>query len=87
MSDSARLVGQASSSNFRAADRVQHALALPFYLVEPVVIAVDLVLLVSVSAISGIGYHWLFLNRVPNFSPYIGIGAGLPQTIRRRASV
>jgi len=46
----------------------------PFHLVEPVVFVVDFVLVVGMSVLTGVGYHWLFLNRVPDFTPYVAIG-------------
>jgi len=46
----------------------------PFNFVEPVVFVVDFVLVVGMSVLTGVGYHWLFLNRVPDFTPYVAIG-------------
>lgn len=55
--------------------RISRSLALPFYLIEPAVITTDVLLIIAASVASGIGYHWLFLGRVPNAVPYIAIGA------------
>ena len=38
---------------------------LPYHLVEPGVLVVDLILVVAISLIAGIGYNWLFLDVVP----------------------
>jgi Undecaprenyl-phosphate glucose phosphotransferase len=49
-------------------------LSLPIRFVEPIVIAVDCVLVVSLSILTGIGYHWFFLHYVPNATPYVAVG-------------
>jgi Undecaprenyl-phosphate glucose phosphotransferase len=49
-------------------------LSLPIRFVEPTVIAVDCILVVSLSILTGIGYHWLFLDYVPSATPYLGVG-------------
>ena len=54
---------------------IRHRLALPFQFVEPVVIAVDFILLLCASVIAGIGYHWFVLGGIPNAGPYVAIGA------------
>jgi Undecaprenyl-phosphate glucose phosphotransferase len=59
----------------RTATLLHDRLALPYYLVEPAVLATDFVLLVSASIIAGIGYHWIFLNSIPDPRPYVAIGA------------
>jgi Undecaprenyl-phosphate glucose phosphotransferase len=64
-----------SSIGRRAALRIHDRLALPYYFVEPVVLAVDFVLVVGASVLAGIGYHWIFLNIVPSAGPYVAIGA------------
>jgi Undecaprenyl-phosphate glucose phosphotransferase len=64
-----------SSIGRRAALRIHDRLALPYYLVEPIVLAVDFVLVVGASVLAGIGYHWIFLNSVPSAGPYVAIGA------------
>jgi hypothetical protein len=38
------------------------------------VLAVDFVLSVCASIVAGIGYHWIFLNRIPDPGPYLAIG-------------
>lgn len=73
MSDGVHAVAHVSSSGSRT--RPRHPLALPFDLIEPVVCAVDVVLIVAASVVSGVGYHWFFLNYVPNVSSYVLIGA------------
>ena len=64
-----------SSIDRRAALRIHDRLTLPYYFVEPVVLAVDFVLLVGAGVLAGIGYHWIFLNSVPSAAPYVAIGA------------
>jgi undecaprenyl-phosphate galactose phosphotransferase/putative colanic acid biosynthesis UDP-glucose lipid carrier transferase len=59
----------------RAALRGHGRVALPFYFIEPAVLAVDFILLVCASALAGIGYHWIIFNGIPNVTPYIAIGA------------
>jgi len=38
---------------------------LPYHLVEPIVFAVDIILVVVVSLLAGIGYNWFFLGLIP----------------------
>jgi Undecaprenyl-phosphate glucose phosphotransferase len=64
-----------SSIGRRAALRIHDRLALPYYFVEPVVLAVDFILVVGASVLAGIAYHWIFLNSVPSAGPYVAIGA------------
>jgi Undecaprenyl-phosphate glucose phosphotransferase len=40
-------------------------LRLPYRLVEPAVLTVDIILVVAVSLLAGIGYNWFFLGRIP----------------------
>jgi undecaprenyl-phosphate galactose phosphotransferase/putative colanic acid biosynthesis UDP-glucose lipid carrier transferase len=47
---------------------------LPFHLVEPAVFAADFVLIVGISLLTGLGYHRIFLNLVPDIEPYVAIG-------------
>src|SRR6516225_7905179 len=63
------------SSIGRRATVFRDRLALPHYLVDPAVLAVDFALLVCASIVAGIGYHWIFLNQVPDPGPYVAIGA------------
>jgi Undecaprenyl-phosphate glucose phosphotransferase len=69
-----RALGEASSGS-RTTARIRDRLAVPFYCVEPAVLAVDFVLLIAASLCAGIGYHWIFLDYVPHVGPYIAIGA------------
>jgi Undecaprenyl-phosphate glucose phosphotransferase len=64
-----------SSIGRRAALRIHDRLALPYYFIEPVVLAVDFVLLVGASLLTGIGYHWIVFDGVPSAGPYVAIGA------------
>src|SRR3984893_6946535 len=72
-SDGVHAVTHVSSSGSRT--RVRHKLALLFDLVEPSVAAVDVAVVVTASVFAGLGYHWFFLNYVPNVIPYVLIGA------------
>ena len=63
-----------SSIKTRAALRIFSCLALPYYFVEPIVLSIDFILLVCASVLAGIGYHWIFLNRLPDAVPYVAIG-------------
>jgi Undecaprenyl-phosphate glucose phosphotransferase len=72
MSDHINALPQ-SSIGRRAALRINARLALPFYFVEPVVIAVDFLLLICASVVAGSGYHWIIGYYWPG--PYVAIGA------------
>jgi undecaprenyl-phosphate galactose phosphotransferase/putative colanic acid biosynthesis UDP-glucose lipid carrier transferase len=65
----------ARSSVGRKAILFRDRFALPYYLVEPAVLAGDFALLVCASIVAGIGYHWIFLGQVPDPGPYVAIGA------------
>jgi undecaprenyl-phosphate galactose phosphotransferase/putative colanic acid biosynthesis UDP-glucose lipid carrier transferase len=54
---------------------IRDRFALPFQFIEPVVLAVDFILLLCASVFAGIGYHWFFLGGIPNTGPYVAIGA------------
>jgi hypothetical protein len=49
----------------RRATLFRDRLGLPYYFVEPAVLAIDFVLVVCVGVVAGTGYHWIFLNRLP----------------------
>src|SRR5689334_7710706 len=72
MSDHINALPQ-SSIGRRAALRINARLALPFYFVEPVVFAVDFLLLICASVVAGSGYHWIIGYYWPG--PYVAIGA------------
>lgn len=74
MSNSAHVLGHRTSGEFNFIGRICRSISAPLYLVAPAVLAVDVLLIVTASVISGIGYHWLFLDYVPNPLPYIAIG-------------
>jgi len=59
----------------RRATLPRDGLALPYYFVEPAVLAIDFVLVVCAGVIAGTGYHWIFLNSLPDPGPYVAIGA------------
>src|SRR6516225_1871646 len=64
-----------SATDRRTALRIYDRLVLPVYCIEPVVFAVDSVLLICASLLAGIGYHWIFLARIPEAGAYFAIGA------------
>src|SRR5271169_3702052 len=47
---------------------------LPFYFIEPAVFCADLIIVAALSILTGLGYHWIFFDRIPDVGPYIGIG-------------
>lgn len=75
MSDSSRVFGRRTTGELNFIGRIRRSIALPLYLVEPTVLTADVLLIVAASVVSGIGYHWVFLDRVPDALPYIAIGA------------
>ena len=54
-----------SGSISGSGDRTARQLRLPYHLMEPTVLAVDLVIVVAISLLSGIGYNWFFLGLIP----------------------
>jgi Undecaprenyl-phosphate glucose phosphotransferase len=72
MSDHIRALVEAPPG-LRATTRILDRI-VPFYFVEPIVPVLDIVVLIAASLLAGIGYHWIFLNYVPNFGPYVAIG-------------
>jgi Undecaprenyl-phosphate glucose phosphotransferase len=74
MSNSAHVLGGRTLRELKFVSRISRRLALPFYMIEPTVLTSDVLLIIAASVASGIGYHWLFLDRVPNAVPYIAIG-------------
>ena len=49
-----------SGSTHGPSDRTIRQLRLPYHLVEPTVIAADLIIVVAISLLAGIGYNWFF---------------------------
>jgi FlaA1/EpsC-like NDP-sugar epimerase len=47
---------------------------LPYHLVEPTVIAIDMLIVIIASVITGIAYNWIFLGQVPALQTYAAIG-------------
>ena len=47
---------------------------LPYHLLGPVVVSVDLVMLISVSVLAGVAYEWSFIGIVPGMGRYAAIG-------------
>lgn len=75
MSNSTHVLGRRLVGEFNFLSRISRHVALPFYLIEPAVLTADVLLIIAASVASGIGYHWLFLDRVPNAVPYVATGA------------
>lgn len=75
MSNSAHVLHGRTVGELKVVSRLPRSLALPFYLIEPAVLTIDVLLIIAASVASGIGYHWLFLGRVPGAVPYIAVGA------------
>jgi Undecaprenyl-phosphate glucose phosphotransferase len=74
MSNTAHVLGHRSAAELSFIRRFSRRLTLPFYLLEPAVLAVEVLLIITTSVASGIGYHWIYLNRVPNAAPYLTLG-------------
>jgi undecaprenyl-phosphate galactose phosphotransferase/putative colanic acid biosynthesis UDP-glucose lipid carrier transferase len=49
-------------------------LRLPYHLVEPLVIAIDIIIAVSTCVIASLGYNWAFLGYLPAIEPHVAIG-------------
>jgi Undecaprenyl-phosphate glucose phosphotransferase len=49
-------------------------LSLPIYLIEPAVFGADLIIVAALSLLSGLGYHWIFLYKIPDLGPYFATG-------------
>ena len=47
---------------------------VPYHLVEPGVLVVDLILVIGISLLAGIGYNWFFLGIIPAMETYAAIG-------------
>ena len=47
---------------------------LPYQLLGPAVVAIDLVLIVSIGVLAGVAYQWSFLGVVPGIGKYAAIG-------------
>src|ERR1700721_527847 len=60
-----------SSTRARSIPRMS---LLPFHMVEPAVFAVDFVLVVAISVLTGVGYHWIFLGVLGSMETFVGIG-------------
>ena len=49
-------------------------LRLPYNLVEPLVIAIDIIIAVATCVIAGLGYNWVFLGYIAPIEPHVAIG-------------
>ena len=47
---------------------------LPFQLLGPVVVAVDMVMVISISVLAGVAYQWDVFGVVPGIGKYAAIG-------------
>lgn len=47
---------------------------LPYHLVEPTVIIIDVVIVIATCVISGFGYNWVFLGQTAAIETYLAIG-------------
>ena len=47
---------------------------LPFYFIEPAVFGADLIIVATLSLLTGLGYHWVFFDLIPDVGPYFAIG-------------
>jgi Undecaprenyl-phosphate glucose phosphotransferase len=47
---------------------------VPYRMVEPGVVVIDLILVIATSLVAGIGYNWIFLDFVPDMQTYAAIG-------------
>lgn len=75
MSNSAHVLDRQKRGKVEFTSRISRSIGLPLEIIEPVVLAIDVSLIVAASVASGIGYHWVFLDRVPDALPYMTIGA------------
>ena len=72
---SSRPIRRGRSGEIRCADETGVArLRLPYHLVEPMVIAVDIVIAVATCVIAGLAYNWVFLGHTPAIEPHVAIG-------------
>ena len=53
---------------------VQRVFRLPYHMLGPVVLAVDMVIVISIGVVAGIAYQWSFLGIVPGIGKYAAIG-------------
>jgi Undecaprenyl-phosphate glucose phosphotransferase len=62
------------STTSRPSDQSTPLLRLPYHFVEPAVIAVDILIVLAASVVSGFAYNWLFLGQVPVVETYTALG-------------
>jgi Undecaprenyl-phosphate glucose phosphotransferase len=55
-------------------DRARQQFLLPYHLVEPTVIAVDMFIIIVACVVTGLAYNWIFLGHVPAARTYAAIG-------------
>ena len=61
-------------SNCEFDDQTTQRFRVPYHLVEPGVLVVDLILVIAISLMAGIGYNWFFLGVIPAMETYAAIG-------------
>ena len=61
-------------SNCEFDDQTTQRFRVPYHLVEPGVLVVDLILVIAISLMAGIGYRWFFLGGIPAMETYAAIG-------------
>jgi Undecaprenyl-phosphate glucose phosphotransferase len=72
--EQASVAGQSAA---RANGRPQYAIpqfSPPIRFVEPAVVAIDCLLIIALSILTGLGYHLVFLKITPDIAPYLAIG-------------
>ena len=58
----------------KPSDRGRRQFRVPYHLVEPTVIAVDMLIIIVASVLTGLAYNWFFLGHIPAAGTYAAIG-------------
>ena len=81
MSLEARIKAQSAvhASDLRNGSRLERPIArriprLPYQLLGPAVLLVDMVMVIAISVIAGVAYEWIFLGVVPGIGRYVAVG-------------
>ena len=61
-------------SNCEFDNKTTRRFRVPYHLVEPGVLVVDLILVIAISLLAGTGYNWFFLGIIPAMETYAAIG-------------
>jgi Undecaprenyl-phosphate glucose phosphotransferase len=67
-------VTEAPASAASISARKGRPILLPFQMVEPAAFAVDLFLVVAISMLTGVGYHWISLGTFGSVETFLGMG-------------